>query len=86
MATIGKIAAFSAYDVFSWCKYLIVGLVFSRRGLWSGGLLLVAPFPDLCLFVPFQRRRRLNIMVIYMYIGPGWGQVSPWGPICFQNH
>ena len=22
----------------------------------------------------------LNIMVIYMYIAPGWGYMSPWGP------
>ena len=25
-----KIAALSAYDMFSWCKYLIVSLVFSH--------------------------------------------------------
>ena len=23
-------------------------------------------------------------MVIYMYIAPGWGQMSPWGPIFFR--
>ena len=33
--------------------YLIVGLVFSRLGFWSGNLFLIAPFPDLCLLVPF---------------------------------
>ena len=48
-----KIAAHSAYDMFSWYKYLIVGLVFSRLGFWSGNLFLIAPFPDLCLLVPF---------------------------------
>ena len=32
----------------------------------------------------FQRRSWLNIMVIYMYIAPGWGQMSPWGPIFFR--
>ena len=37
----------------SWYKFLVVGLVFSRLGFWSGGLFLVAPFPDLCLLVPF---------------------------------
>ena len=37
----------------SWYKYLIVGLVFSRLGFWSGNLFLIAPFPDLCLLVPF---------------------------------
>ena len=34
----------------------------------------------------FQRRRSLNIMVIYMYIAPGWGQTCSWGPFFFQNH
>ena len=38
----------------SWYKYLIVGLVFSRLGFWSGNLFLIAPFPDLCLLVPFS--------------------------------
>ena len=34
-------------------KYLIVNLVFSHLGFWSGNLFLIAPFPDLCLLVPF---------------------------------
>ena len=38
----------------SWYKYLIVSLVFSHLGFWSGNLFLIAPFPDLCLLVPFQ--------------------------------
>ena len=38
----------------SWYKCLIVGLVFSRLGFWSGNLFLIAPFPDLCLLVPFS--------------------------------
>ena len=46
-------AAHSAYDMFSWCKYLIVNLVFSHLGFWSGNLFLIATFPDLCLLVPF---------------------------------
>ena len=50
----GKIAAHSAYDMFSWYDYLIVNLVFSRLGFWSGNLFLIAPFPDLCLLVPFM--------------------------------
>ena len=37
----------------SWYKYLIVGLVFSHLGFWSGNLFLIAPFPDLCLLVPY---------------------------------
>ena len=38
----------------SWYKYLIVSLVFSHLGFWSGNLFLSAPFPDLCLLVPFH--------------------------------
>ena len=49
-----KIAAHSAYEMFSWYKYLIVSLVFSHFGFWSGNLFLIAPFPDLCLLVPFN--------------------------------
>ena len=30
---------------------LIVSLVFSHLGFWSGNLFLIAPFPDLCLLV-----------------------------------
>ena len=50
---IGKIAAHSAYDMFSGYKYMIVSLVFSHHGFWSGNLFLIAPFPDYCLLVPF---------------------------------
>ena len=50
---IEKIAAHSAYEMFSWYKYLIVSLVFSHLGFWSGSLFLIAPFPDLCLLVLF---------------------------------
>ena len=39
----------------SWYKYLIVSLVFSHLGFWSGNLILIAPFPDLCLLVPLYR-------------------------------
>ena len=55
----GKIAAHSAYEMFSWYKYLIVSLVFSHLGFWSGNLFLIAPFPDLCLLVPFNWLRAL---------------------------
>ena len=34
---------------------LIVSLVFSQLGFWSGSLFLIAHFPDLCLLVLFQR-------------------------------
>ena len=39
----------------SWYKYLIVSLVFSHLGFWSGNLFLIAPFPDLCLLVPLDQ-------------------------------
>ena len=35
-------------------KCLIVSLVFSYLGFWSGNLFLIAPFPDLCLLVLFE--------------------------------
>ena len=35
-------------------------------------------------FDRFQRRRSLNIMVIYMYIAPRLGQTSPCGPNIFR--
>ena len=59
---IGKIAAHSAYEMFSWKKYLIVSLVFSHFGFWSGNLFLIAPFPDLCLLVPFQYKHNIPIV------------------------
>ena len=51
---IGKIVAHTAYEMFSWYQYLIVGLVFSHLGFWSGNPFRIAPFPDLCILVPFQ--------------------------------
>ena len=54
---IGKIAAHSAYDMFSWYKYLFVNLVFSHLGVWIGHLFLIAYFPDLCLLVPLYTYR-----------------------------
>ena len=44
----------------SWYKYLIVSLVFSHLGFWSGNLFLIAPFPDLCLLVPFIEAATLS--------------------------
>ena len=55
MASEGKIAA---YDMFSCYKYLIVSVFFSHLGFWSGNLFLFAPFPDLCLLVPFYLEKR----------------------------
>ena len=50
---IGKIAVHSAYDMFSWYKYLIVNLVFPTSVFGVGIFFLIALFPDLCPFVPF---------------------------------
>ena len=52
VAAYWEIASHSAYDVFSKYKYLIVNLVFSHLGLWSGSFFLIAPFPDHCLLKP----------------------------------
>ena len=39
----------------------------------------------LCLAKRFERRRCLNIMVIYMYIAPWQGQTTPWAQNIFIN-
>ena len=44
----------------SWYKYLIVSLFFSHLGFWSGNLFLIAPFPDLCLLVPFYNGKNIK--------------------------
>ena len=54
MATYGEIAAHSAYDMFSWHKYLNVNLVFffnffPTSVFGVGIFFLNAPFPDPCL-------------------------------------
>ena len=41
--------------MFSCYKYLFVNLVISHLGFRSGNLFLIAPFPDLCLLVPFLK-------------------------------
>ena len=46
----------------SWYKYLIVSLVFSHLGFWSGNLFLIAPFPGLCLLVPFHNTSGKEIL------------------------
>ena len=51
----------------SWYKYLIVSLVFSHLGFWSGNLFLIAPFPDLCLLVPFYLSRNLIKTVVVFF-------------------
>ena len=66
----------------SWYKYLIVSLVFSHLGFWSGNLFLIAPFPDLCLLVPShdaahmskvirhgQRKTIIVLVCCWLFIG-----------------
>ena len=43
----------------SWYKCLIVSLVFSHLGFWSGNLFLIAPSPDICLLVPSNKLRNV---------------------------
>ena len=50
-----------------WYKYLTVGLVFSHLGFWSGNLSLIAPFPDLCLLVPFYQNDGNVLFCKYFY-------------------
>ena len=52
----------------SWYKYLIVSLVFSHLGFWSGNLFLIAPFPDLCLLVPFFSSLLDVFMVVHVLL------------------
>ena len=47
----GKMAAHSAYNMFSKYKYLIVNLDFSHIGFLSDNFSLIAPFPDRCLLL-----------------------------------
>ena len=63
---IGKIAAYSAYEMFSWYKYLIVRFFFFFLFFFSPRFLewesfLIVPFPDLCLLVPFY------ILLTFLY-------------------
>ena len=53
----------------SWYKFLIVSLVFSHLGFWSGNLFLIAPFPDLCLLVPFFRHDALKKVFLFNLTG-----------------
>ena len=52
----------------SWNKCLIVSLVFSHLGFWNGNLFLIAPFPDLCLLVPFLGYSWNRWFSSYMYV------------------
>ena len=43
--------SFKEITMSTYCGCLIVGLVFSHLGFWSGNLFLIAPFPGLCLLL-----------------------------------
>ena len=47
-------------------KARAVSLVFSHLGFWSGNLFLIAPFPDICLLVPFY----IRVLVVVPCGGP----------------
>ena len=61
-----EIAAHSAFDMFSKYSYLIVNLAFSHLGIWSLNFFLIAPFPDHCLFVPFNHRTVFSLHMLYV--------------------
>ena len=61
-------AVHSAYDTFSWYKYLIVNLVFSHLGFWRGGFFLIVPFPDHCLLEPYSPVDRIISTNILCYV------------------
>ena len=58
MATYWENSCLFGLRFVSWYMYLIVSLVFSHLGFWSGNLFLIAPFPDLCLLVPFYNENK----------------------------
>ena len=51
---IGEIVAHSAYDMFSWYKYLIVNLVFSPPRFLEWESFSDCAFFNLCLLIPFS--------------------------------
>ena len=72
----------------SWYKCLIVSLGFSHLGFWSGNLFLIAPFPDLCLLVPFYPYTTTE-STLHLYPGEAnmgesldWTDVPDTTPIC----
>ena len=52
--------------MFSWYKYLIVNLVLFPISVFGVGILfLFAPFPDLCLLVPFTEKQ---IVILLLHV------------------
>ena len=71
----------------SWYKYLIVSLVFSHLGFWSGNLFLIAPFPDLCLLVPLDIILGLFFVIFSQFeLSHFFAHFSEWieGTLCAQ--
>ena len=66
----------------SWYKYLIVSLVFSHLGFWIGNLFVIAPFPDLCVLVPFFHPQ-LHVYYNIYIVAHLWG-FSVWYIYLFQ--
>ena len=52
--------------------YLIVNLVFSHLGFWSGNLFLFVPFPDRCLLVPFYVLYDSNLTTYMSFLQRHW--------------
>ena len=52
--------------MFSEYKYLIVNLVFSHLGFWSGDFFLIAPFPDHCLL--YLHTLKVSCRLLFMQV------------------
>ena len=61
---VGKMAAHSACEVFSWYQCLVVGLFYPASVFGVGIFFMTAPFPDLCLRVPFNQPNVANFKVM----------------------
>ena len=57
--------------MFSWYEYLNVNLVFFSISVFGAGMFfLIAPFPELCLLVPFYNGENpVNILVLTFLVG-----------------
>ena len=69
MASYWEIAAHSAYDMLSKYKVPNCQFSFSHLGFWSRNLFLIAPFPDLCLLVPFSKYKVPNCQFSFSHLG-----------------
>ena len=83
MATYWENSCSFGLQYVSWYKYLIVSLVFSHLGFWSGNLFLIAPFPDLCLLVPLCGCQELTYKDLFSIptFGPKASNRSTYDPL-----